>query len=147
VRIIGECIQILVFLSPICSPACPHCSDPIQWARGDVGLKPSSAARPRTSCNKLHIVSIIFDRATCLRTLSLCTQIQARAPTYTDERAHLPKKCLSNVFIEFGRVPLATGHCLCTHEQGSACTSSHKCTHATYTHEHEHMHTTKEKTF
>jgi len=25
---------------------CPHDSGPIQWARGDVGLKPSAAARP-----------------------------------------------------------------------------------------------------
>jgi len=24
----------------------PHYSGPIQWARGDVGLKPSAAARP-----------------------------------------------------------------------------------------------------
>jgi len=27
-------------------PRCPHNSGPIQWARGDVGLKPYAAARP-----------------------------------------------------------------------------------------------------
>jgi len=29
-------------------PTCPHCSGPFQWARGEVGLKSSAPARPRT---------------------------------------------------------------------------------------------------
>jgi len=42
---IYQCTPLTVVLIALPSP-CPHDSGPIQWASGDVGLKPSAAARP-----------------------------------------------------------------------------------------------------
>jgi len=36
----------------------PHDSGPIQWARGDVGLKPSAAARPHYWCDFNSLVEM-----------------------------------------------------------------------------------------
>jgi len=51
-------------------PYYPHTSGPIQWARGDVGLKPSAAARP--SNGKVNSILFIAEWAstTPIKTLT-----------------------------------------------------------------------------
>jgi len=44
----GECIDIM---ERRLTPPYPHSSGLLQWARGDVGLKPTAAARPK-ECEK-----------------------------------------------------------------------------------------------
>ena len=54
-RIVGPWATVYILQAgspPLTSPLLPHDSGPIQWARGDVGLKPIAAARPQLLMEK-----------------------------------------------------------------------------------------------
>ena len=55
----------LLLIVSVHSPPRPHYSGPIQWARGDVGLKPSAAARPQNYLGEDHAGAAVLKTNLC----------------------------------------------------------------------------------